>query len=84
MFVLDKDDKVPNVDQIDKFTSVEIPDKNNDPDLYKLVLDFMMHGPCGEDDPNQVCMVYAWILDDDKEYVESIKDVVHWAPDDIK
>ncbi|GJV44464.1 ATP-dependent DNA helicase PIF1-like protein [Tanacetum coccineum] len=45
------DDKVPNVDQIDKFISVKIPDKNDDPDLYKLVYDFMMHGPCGEDDP---------------------------------
>ncbi|GJS03036.1 ATP-dependent DNA helicase PIF1-like protein [Tanacetum coccineum] len=27
------------------------------PDLYKLVSDFMMHGPCGEDDPTHVCMV---------------------------
>ncbi|GJS83521.1 hypothetical protein Tco_0750062 [Tanacetum coccineum] len=54
---LHKDDKVPSVDQIDKFISVEILDKNKDPDLYKLVSDFMMHGPCGEDDPTHVCMV---------------------------
>ncbi|GJW48610.1 hypothetical protein Tco_0080256 [Tanacetum coccineum] len=53
---LHKDDKVPSVDQIDKYISAEIPDKNEDPDLYKLVSDFMMHGPCGEDDPTQVCM----------------------------
>ncbi|GKF10627.1 hypothetical protein Tco_0048553 [Tanacetum coccineum] len=31
-------------------------DKNEDPNLYKLVFDFMMHGPCGEDDTTQVCM----------------------------
>ncbi|GJR83724.1 uncharacterized protein Tco_0154509, partial [Tanacetum coccineum] len=54
---LHKDDKVPNVEQIDQYISAEIPDPNEDPDLYKLVSDFMMHGPCGEDDPNQACMV---------------------------
>nr|GEX25266.1 uncharacterized protein [Tanacetum cinerariifolium] len=53
---LHKDDKVPNVDQINKFTSTEIPDKNKDPNLYKLVSDFIMHGPCGEDEATQVCM----------------------------
>ncbi|GJX83105.1 hypothetical protein Tco_0332586, partial [Tanacetum coccineum] len=53
---LHKDDKVPNVDQNDKFISAEIPDKDEDPDLYKLVTDFMMHGPCDEDDATQVCM----------------------------
>ncbi|GJU91462.1 hypothetical protein Tco_1303885, partial [Tanacetum coccineum] len=53
---LHKDDKVPSVDQIKKFISAEIPDKNEDLNLYKLVSDFMMHGPCGEDDATQVCM----------------------------
>ena len=52
---LHKDDKIPNVEHIDKFISAEIPDPNEDPDLQKLVSDFMMHGPCGTDDPNQVC-----------------------------
>ena len=53
---LHKDDKIPSADQIDKYISAEIPDKDEDPDLYKLVSDFMMHGPCGEDEPKQVCM----------------------------
>ncbi|GJY83835.1 ATP-dependent DNA helicase PIF1-like protein [Tanacetum coccineum] len=53
---LHKDDKMPSVDQIDKYISAEIPDKNEDLNLYKLVSDFMMHGPCGEDDPTHVCM----------------------------
>ena len=52
---LHRDDKVPNAEQIDKHISAEIPDKESDPELYKLVSDFMMHGPCGADDPNQVC-----------------------------
>ena len=54
---LHKDDKVPNAEHIDKHISAEIPDPNEDPELYKLVSDFMMHGPCGVDDPNQACMV---------------------------
>nr|GEV51194.1 hypothetical protein [Tanacetum cinerariifolium] len=33
----------------------EIPDPNDDPDLYKLVLDFMMRGLYGEDDPSRAC-----------------------------
>ncbi|GJX96053.1 uncharacterized protein Tco_0351851 [Tanacetum coccineum] len=43
---LHMDEKVPSVDQINKYILAEIPDKNKDPDLYKLVTDFMMHGPC--------------------------------------
>ena len=46
-FFLHKDDKIPNVEQIDRYVAAEIPDKNEDPELYKLVGDFMMHGPCG-------------------------------------
>ena len=56
-FFLHKDDKIPNVEQIDRYVAAEIPDKNEDPELYKLVGDFMMHGPCGADDPDQACMV---------------------------
>nr|GFB12558.1 hypothetical protein [Tanacetum cinerariifolium] len=55
--LLHKDDKVPNVEHINKYISAEILDPNDDPDLYKLVLNFMMHGPYSEDDPSQACMV---------------------------
>nr|GEV05712.1 putative reverse transcriptase domain-containing protein [Tanacetum cinerariifolium] len=54
---LHKDDKVPNIEHINKYISAEIPDPNDDPDLYKLVLDFIMHGPCDEDDLSQSCRV---------------------------
>nr|GEY20419.1 hypothetical protein [Tanacetum cinerariifolium] len=39
---LRKDDKVPNVEHINKYISAEIPDPNDNPDLYKLVSDFMI------------------------------------------
>nr|XP_043624130.1 uncharacterized protein LOC122595729 [Erigeron canadensis] len=49
--------KFPIVTDIDSVISVEIPDKEEDPELYELVKLFMMHGPCGADNPNCPCMV---------------------------
>ena len=36
-------------DDIDKFVCAEIPDKEEDPALFKLVTELMIHGPCGKD-----------------------------------
>ncbi|XP_076938850.1 uncharacterized protein LOC143607202 [Bidens hawaiensis] len=51
------DHKLPTVDHIDPFILAEIPDKNEDPELYSLVSDHMMHGPCGYDNMNCSCMI---------------------------
>ena len=41
---------------IDSFVCAEIPDPVKDPLGYALVAEFMMHGPCGEDNPKCPCM----------------------------
>ncbi|XP_056864414.1 uncharacterized protein LOC130511444 [Raphanus sativus] len=49
--------KFPTADHIDTIISAEIPDKTVDPDLYAIVGDCMMHGPCGPAKKDNVCMV---------------------------
>lgn len=42
--------------QIDTFISAEIPDPINDPKLFNIVKTNMMHGPCGNMNPKNICM----------------------------
>jgi hypothetical protein len=41
---------------IDKFISVEIPDKEADPLGYAVIENYMIHGSCGDLSRNSVCM----------------------------
>ena len=43
-------------DQIDNAVVAEIPDKEQDPELYEIVTSNMIHGPCGQLNPHSVCM----------------------------
>ncbi|XP_071727769.1 uncharacterized protein [Rutidosis leptorrhynchoides] len=52
---LDERDKLPEPEDIDEYICAEIPDKDEDPELFQLVSDLMIHGPCGEKNPNCVC-----------------------------
>ncbi|XP_071699546.1 uncharacterized protein [Rutidosis leptorrhynchoides] len=53
---LDKTSRSPNASEIENVITAEIPDKDDDPELYSMVSDFMMHGPCGEKHPKCACM----------------------------
>ncbi|KAK9049401.1 hypothetical protein SSX86_031630 [Deinandra increscens subsp. villosa] len=49
--------KLPSPDHIDRFISAELPNPNEDPELYTLVREFMIHGPCGNHNKKSPCMV---------------------------
>ena len=51
-----EDTSIPTAAFIDNFISAEIPDPNEDPLLYTLVAEHMIHGPCGPDNPKSPCM----------------------------
>ncbi|XP_021975230.1 uncharacterized protein LOC110870352 [Helianthus annuus] len=48
--------KIRKPDQLDNYISAEIPNRLTEPELYKVVTDLMMHGPCGLAKPNAPCM----------------------------
>jgi hypothetical protein len=48
--------KIETTDYINRFISATIPDKNKDPELYKLVVRHMLHSPCGARYPAAKCM----------------------------
>ncbi|CAH1412755.1 unnamed protein product [Lactuca virosa] len=51
------DNKLPTVEFIDPIISAEIPNKIEEPELYSLVNEFMIHCPRGAENINCPCMV---------------------------
>ncbi|KAK6021322.1 hypothetical protein OSTOST_13005 [Ostertagia ostertagi] len=47
----------PTEEQYDSMVCAEIPDPESQPRLYASVKSHMVHGPCGRDNPHNVCMV---------------------------
>ncbi|GAA0185404.1 hypothetical protein LIER_32692 [Lithospermum erythrorhizon] len=48
--------KLLSPEAYDRFVSAKLPDKDEDPYMYSLVVKHMMHGPCGDLNPENVCM----------------------------
>ena len=49
--------KITNVDDYDKFVYAEIPNNELEANLFEKVVKHMMHGPCGDKNPKNPCMV---------------------------
>lgn len=56
LLILEEGYKITSPDHYDKFISAELPDKEEFPQLYNLVVKHMMHGPCGKNRPTNPCM----------------------------
>ena len=56
LIILRHQDKLWTTHQIDSVVSAEIPSRN-EPLLRKLVRTLVIHGPCGSNNPNSLCMV---------------------------
>ncbi|KAK9051441.1 hypothetical protein SSX86_028068 [Deinandra increscens subsp. villosa] len=48
--------KIHTPEQVDRYISAEIPDPVREPELHRVVADFMIHGPCGRLNPKSSCM----------------------------
>ena len=56
LLILDHDDKPRSPADFDSIVSAEIPDPVAHPLAYETVMQSMVHGPCGEDNPRSPCM----------------------------
>ena len=59
LVILDQNNKIRETEAIDKLISAELPDPqdNLQKRLFDTVKTQSIHGPCGEDNPECVCMV---------------------------
>ncbi|AQK55656.1 hypothetical protein ZEAMMB73_Zm00001d051971 [Zea mays] len=55
LLIMQRKYKLTCPDQYDLLISAEIPDKKKYPELYKMVIKHMMHGPCGLLNPKCPC-----------------------------
>ncbi|XP_043481255.1 uncharacterized protein LOC122510566 [Leptopilina heterotoma] len=53
---LDKTFAIRDAESVDKIICAEIPDKTKNPELFKIVKQFQVHGPCGKQNMNSPCM----------------------------
>ncbi|XP_061993411.1 uncharacterized protein LOC133711277 [Rosa rugosa] len=56
LVMLDENDKLNNPEDYDRILRAEIPDKDEETQLYDLVLKHMIHGPCGTLNQQSSCM----------------------------
>ncbi|XP_055387399.1 uncharacterized protein LOC129616004 [Condylostylus longicornis] len=57
LFTLSSQDKIRTSDDVNSIISAEIPSQEQHPDLYTKVLIHNIHGPCGQLNPNSICMI---------------------------
>ena len=72
LITLSVENKIKFIEDIDEMISAEIPDSNIDKTLHDIVIRQMVHGPCGHENPECVCMVDQHCIKNfPKEYQQS-------------
>ncbi|XP_019149758.1 PREDICTED: uncharacterized protein LOC109146546 [Ipomoea nil] len=56
LLFLDKNNRAQSGVNLDNIISAELPDQETDPEYFKVVEEFMMHGPCGRARLTSPCM----------------------------
>ena len=56
LLIMRAEDKMTNPDHYDKIVCAEIPDQTKYPKMHQLVVQHMMHDPCGHLRPSSPCM----------------------------
>ena len=56
LVMLAENDKLNNREDYDRIVRAEIPDRDEEPQFYNLVLKHMIHGPCGALNKTSSCM----------------------------
>ena len=56
LLMLEENDKLNSPDDYDQMVCAEIPNPNEEPELYGVVLRHMIHGPCGIHNSRSPCM----------------------------
>ncbi|KAM3016834.1 hypothetical protein FF2_000799 [Malus domestica] len=56
LIILEESNKLNTPDDYDRIVKVEIPYREEEPELYNIVLKHMIHGPCRALNPNSPCM----------------------------
>jgi hypothetical protein len=57
LLILNKEDKLKTVDDYDTVVCAELPDAKLNPNLYKTILRFNIHGPCYDKTKPAPCIV---------------------------
>ncbi|XP_055380655.1 uncharacterized protein LOC129611500 [Condylostylus longicornis] len=57
VYLLFRVNKIRTSDDVNSIISAEIPSQEQHPDLYTKVLIHNIHGPCGQLNPNSICMI---------------------------
>jgi hypothetical protein len=56
LLILEEDDKIRNAEDIDEIVNATIPDQTTFPLAFETVSKTIVHGPCGDLNPNSPCM----------------------------